>query len=137
MIKLIIILFYLIILVSSTLKNNQEIVPKELFHGIVKNDSWEIEKFYEYYLNISDYELYEENIFEIYGKNININSSDIKLYLLLTDIKDVELIKQGIIKPNIEEDIYPISSENIKFDTLSNRTYLFIPFFKNSSLHNF
>ena len=117
--------------------NNQEIIRGEIIHGIVQNDSWEIGKFYEYYINISNYELNEENILEIYGINYEINSSDIRLYLLFTDIDDDEFIKNDSIKPNITEDIYNLELNNKKIDSLTKKHYLFIPFKKISSSHNF
>jgi hypothetical protein len=119
------------------MNDNQEVIPKEIFHGVAQNETWEIGKFYEYYLDISNYELDEENIFEIYGVNIRIDPSYINLYFLYTDISDVELIKNGTIKPNTEEDIYPIGYYNKYYDSLTYKNYLFIPFKKSSSSHNF
>ena len=136
--KYIIILLYLNIYISSKVINhNNEIIPKELIHGKVQNDYLEYGIFYEYYINISNYELNEENILEIYGNNFQINTNDIQLYLLLVNIDDVELIKNGTIKPNIDKDIYPIISENKKIDIFSSESYLFIPFKKTSSFQNF
>ena len=135
--KKIIILLNLIFFVSTEIIYNEEIIPKELFHGVAQNDSWEIGKSYEYYIDISNYGLNEENIFEIYGRSKNINSSDIKLYFLLTETNDVEQIKNGIIKPNKEDNIYPLASANTKLDTLSKTNYLFLPFQKTSSYQNY
>ena len=117
MVKYIIILLYLIIYISSKeINNNKDIIPKELIHGKIQNTSWEMGKFYEYYINISNYELNEENILEIYGINYEIYSSDILIYLSLVNVNDIELIKNDSIKPNIDKDIYPMVSQNQKFD---------------------
>ena len=75
---------YLIILISMLLLNkSQEIIPKKLIHGKTQNETWEQDKFYEYYIDISNYELNEENFFEIYGIYSNINKNNIKLYLYI------------------------------------------------------
>ena len=138
MVKYIIILLYLIIYISSKeINNNESIIPKELIHGKIQNASWEMGKFYEYYINISNYELNEENILEIYGINYEIYSSDILLYLSLVNVNDIELIKNGSIKPNIDKDIYPMVSQNQKFDFFLKESYLFIPFKKTSFSQNF
>ena len=39
---------------------------KEIIDGVAQNETWEIGKLYEYYIDISNYESDEENIFEIY-----------------------------------------------------------------------
>ena len=138
MVKYIIILLYLIIYISSKeINNNESIIPKELIHGKIQNASWEMGKFYEYYINISNYELNEENILEIYGINYEIYSSDILLYFSLVNVNDIELIKNGSIKPNIDKDIYPMVSQNQKFDFFLKESYLFIPFKKTSFSQNF
>ena len=103
--------------------NKSEIIPKELFHGKIQNDTWKIGKFHEYYLDISDYKLNEENVFEIYLINKILALGQINLYLLSTDISDTELIKNGTIKPNPEKDIYPL---NKKYYHLSLLIYLHI-----------
>ena len=136
---IIIILLYQSFIISTTIINNdnQEVIPKEIIHGAAQNETWEIGKYYEYYLDISNYALDEENIFEIYGVNIRIDPSYINLYFLFTDISDVELIKNGTIKPNTEEDTYPIGYYNKYYDSLTYENYLFIPFTKSSSSHNY
>ena len=129
---------YLIILISILLLNkSQEIIPKKLIHGKTQNETWEQDKFYEYYIDISNYELNEENFFEIYGIYSNINKNNIKLYLFFTDIYDEVLIKNGIIKPNTKKDEYNITSKNILTDFLLDQTYFFLPFKKMNSTHNY
>ena len=59
------------------------------------------------------------------------------MYLLFTDIDDDEFIKNGSIKPNITEDIYNLELNNKKVDSLTKKHYLFLPFKKISSSHNF
>ena len=103
--------------------NNQNITIKEIFQGKSQNDSWEKGKFYEYYIDISNYDLNEENFFEIYGNNTGIKPNNIKLYLLFTDISDKELIKDGTIKPNLEKDIYPLNS-NTEYFIIQNLIFI-------------
>ena len=117
--------------------NKSEIIPKELFHGKIQNDTWKIGKFHEYYLDISKYELNEENVLEIYLKNEILDLGLINLYLLSTDISDTELIKNGTIKPNPEKDIYPLNKNNIKYEHINYEYYLFIPFKKTSASKKF
>ena len=129
---------YLIILISMLLLNkSQEIIPKKLIHGKTQNETWEQDKFYEYYIDISNYELNEENFFEIYGIYSNINKNNIKLYLFFTDIYDEVLIKNGTIKPDTKKDEYNITSKNILTDFLLDQTYFFLPFKKMNSTHNY
>ena len=136
--KYIIILCLIFHISSIEIYNNQEI-PQEIIHGKIQNDTWKLGKFYEYYINISNYELNEENILEIYGVNNEINSNDIEIYLLLTEISDVELIKNGTIEPDVKEpkNKYSIVSDNIKLDTLSQKNYFFLPFKKSAKSQNF
>ena len=125
------------IIAIDLINNEEQIIPKKLIHGVPHNDTWKVEVFYEYYIDISNYELNEDNIFEIYSKNTNIDSIDIKLYLLLTDAKDETLIKSGTIKPNTKKDEYIIKSLNIRFDNVLNKTYFFLPFKKTASSQNY
>ena len=138
MMKYIIILCLIFHISSIEIYNNQEI-PQEIIHEKVQNDTWKLGKFYEYYINISNYELNEENILEIYGVNSEINSNDIEIYLLLTDISDAEFIKNGTIKPDVrdQKNKYIIVSDNIKLDTLSQKNYFFLPFKKSAKSQNF
>ena len=136
--KYIILLLYLIInILSAIINNNSEIIPEEIKHGLVNNDVWKKGKYYEYYLDISNYKLNEENIFEIYGVDISIDYNYINLYLLFTDINEVDLIKNGSIKPDIQKDIYRLNIMNNQYDSLTSENYLFIPFKKVSSSYNF
>ena len=136
---MIILLLYQSFIVSLAIikNNNQEIIIKEIIDGVAQNETWEIGKLYEYYIDISNYESDEENIFEIYGINIRIDPSYINLYFLFTYTNDIELIKNGTIKPNTEEDIYPMDYFNKYYDSLTYKYYLFIPFKKPSSSHNY
>ena len=112
------------------LVNNQDKIPIELIHGECQMDFWEKNKFYEYYLDISEYILNEENIIEIYGREANIDIYDFEIYLLLTNISNAEFIKNGTIKPNIidSKDKYQVNGENIKLDSLNKKYYFFLPF---------
>ena len=116
------------------LVNNQEKIPIELIHGECQMDFWEKNKFYEYYLDISEYILNEENIIEIYGREANIDIYDFEIYLLLTNISNAEFIKNGTIKPNIidSKDKYQVNGENIKLDSLNKKYYFFLPIKKIS-----
>lgn len=140
MMKNYIILIYLIFFISSTIINpNQEITPKELIHGVTQGEIWEIGQYYEYYIDISKYVLNEENIFEIYGLNTDIDSNDLEIYLLATNISDDELIKNETIKPDTKDPKYKyqITSQNIKRDTLNIKNYFFLPYKKTDSSQNF
>ena len=138
MMKYIILLLYLIInILSAIINNNSEIIPEEIKHGLVNNDVWKKGKYYKYYLDISNYKLNEENIFEIYGVDISIDYNYINLYLLFTDTNEVDLIKNGSIKPDIQKDIYRLNIMNNQYDSLTSENYLFIPFKKVSSSYNF
>ena len=137
MIVLYINLFISSIMAIDLINNKEQIISKKLIHGIPQNDTWKVEGFYEYYIDISNYELNEENIFEIYSNHTNIDSIDIKLYLLLTNVKDEALIKNGTIKPNTKKDKYIIKSLNIMKDTILDKTYFFLPFKKMDSSQNY
>ena len=140
MMKNYIILIYLIFFISSTIINtNLEISPKELIHGVTQGEIWEIGQYYEYYIDISKYVLNEENIFEIYGLNTDIDSNDLEIYLLSTNISDDELIKNETIKPDTKDPKYKyqITSQNIKRDTLNIKNYFFLPYKKTDSSQNF
>ena len=132
-------IFLFLIILFSILKisKTQEIIPKKLIDGVPQKDAWNNNSFYEYYIDISNYKLNEENIFEIYGININIDSNDLKIYLLLTDANDEELIKNCTIKPDQKRDKYVITSKNIQFDHLMDKTYFFLPFKKTKSSQNY
>ena len=140
MMKKYIILIYLIFFISSTIINaNLEISPKELIHGVTQGETWEIGQYYEYYIDISKYVLNEENIFEIYGLNTDIDSNDLEIYLLPTNISDDKLIKNETIKPDTKDPKYKyqITSQNIKRDTLNIKNYFFLPYKKTDSSQNF
>ena len=134
-------LSYLYILILSIIKyiinEETEIIPKKLIHGLPQNDTWKSGECYEYYIDISNYDLNEENIFEIYELNSYINIHYIKLYMLLTDVNDEKLIINNTIKPNKEKDQYIISSLNIKYDSLYDEKYFFFPFQKTNNSQNF
>ena len=138
MMKFIIILLYVNYFFQINSKSgNQEIIVKEIIHGILQNDSWKIGMSYEYYIDISNYDLDEENMFEIYGTDYYIDSYHINLYILYTNISDVELIKNKTIKPDLIDDKYEIISNNIQFDSLTDNSYFFFPFKKKDSSHNY
>ena len=140
--KLIIILLsltinYILTQISSDKAN--PIIPQEIIPGLPLNDLWEEGVFYEYYIDISNYDLDEENIIEIYGKNTEINTYDMDIYLLLTNISDVELIKNNTIKPDIKnkKHKYVIHSKNIKYDVVSKKNYFFLPYKKTEASYNY
>ena len=132
------ILLNLLYFLSAVENNNEsEIIPKELFHGKILKDTFETGKFHEYYLDISDYKLNEENVFEIYLINKILDLGQINLYLLSTDISDAELIKNGTIKPNPKKDIYPLNSSIKIYEQINYEYYFLIPFKKTSASKKF
>ena len=112
-------------------------IPKEIIHGKPENDSWKAGYYYEYYIDISNYDIDEENVLEIYGINDNINTDYINLYLLLTNITDAELIKNNTITPDIEKDKYNKTSVNIQRDELSRVYYFFLIFKKTAASQHY
>ena len=121
----------------KTKTNNEEKIPKEIIHGIPQNATWEKEKFYEYYIDISNYDLNEENMFELYGINFYIYDNSINLYYLYTNITNVELIKNETIKPDFIKDKYEISEKNIIIDILTDNNYFFFPIKKSNLSYNY
>jgi hypothetical protein len=112
-------------------KNIQEgEYPKEINHGILQNDTWnESVHEYEYYINITDYELNEENIFELYCDMLIFDKIDI--YTLITN-ESIDKIEDQTIKPDKDKDHYNISIHSIKIDSVTKDYYLFLPFKKTS-----
>ena len=109
--------------------NDQDpIEPKEIIHGILQNDSFQNNKRKEYYINITDYELNEENIFEIYSTEWNIIVY-LEIYTLLTN-GTIEEIKNNTIKPTYDN-IYS-KDNSYKFDYLTLKYYFYMPFKKTS-----
>ena len=109
--------------------NIEEEYPKEIYHGILHNDTlYESIKDYEYYINITDYELNEENIFEIYSTEWNIIVY-LEIYTLLTN-GTIEEIKNNTIKPTYDN-IYS-KDNSYKFDYLTLKYYFYMPFKKTS-----
>ena len=104
----------------------EEQYPKEINHGSLQNDYWSNDK-YEYYINITDYELNEENILELYCKEDKNVIEDVKIYALLTN-ESIDKIEDYTIKPDTKKGEY---SYYIKYDSLTKYNYLFIPFRKN------
>ena len=101
--------------------------PKEIKHGIRDNDWWSSEKSYEYYIDIRDYELNEENIFEIYTGDMSliINAN---IFTILTNATEEEIKNYSVIPKNI----YIRNEESYKLDSLTKENYLFIPYKKTS-----
>ena len=112
-------------------KNIQEgEYPKEINHGILQNDTWdESVHEYEYYINMTDYELNEENIFELYCDMLIFDKIDI--YTLITN-ESIDKIEDQTIKPDKDKDHYNISIHSIKIDSVTKDYYLFLPFKKTS-----
>ena len=112
-------------------KNIQEgEYPKEINHGILQNDTWNVSvNEYEYYINITDYELNEENIFELYCDWFIFDKVDI--YALITN-ESIDKIEDQTIKPDMDKDYYDMSKDSIKIDSVTKDYYLFLPFKKTS-----
>ena len=78
--RIIFLTFILNIIIIINGKNCiNKIIPKEIEHGILNMDNWQGNDCHEYYINITDYNLYEENIFEI------------------STTKEIDIIRQGEI----------------------------------------
>ena len=134
---LIILLYVNYFVQIKTKSNNEEKIPKEIIHGIPQNATLEKGMFYEYYIDISNYDLNEENMFELYGINFNIYGDSINLYYLYTNITNVELIKNETIKPDLIKDKYEISEKNIIIDILTDNNYFFFPIKKSNLSYNY
>ena len=113
---------------------NEEI-PKEIKHGSLQNDFWSNGKFYEYYINITDYELNEENIFEMYThEEFNIFIF-MNIYIILTN-STIEEIINNKIKPKTS-DLYIKVPNNYKLDSSTNLNYFYMPYKKTSINQNY
>ena len=117
--------------------SNQDIIPKEIIHEEPQNEYWIKGNFYEYYIDITNYDINEQNVFEIYGLNQDIDTDNINIYLLLTNITDIQLIKNNTIKPDLYNDRYYINSDNIQRETISQMNYFFLIFKKTEISQNF
>ena len=131
---------YIFLLITFLLKSKifikgkniqEEEYPKEINHGILQNDTWyENSTEYEYYINITDYELNEENIFELYCEiNDRTIFDKVDIYTLITN-ESIDKIKDQTIKPDKDKDYYYISTDSIKIDSVTKAYYLFLPFKK-------
>ena len=77
------------------------LIPKEIEHGILHIDNWQGNDCHEYYINITDYNLYEENIFEISTtKELDIIRQG-QIYTLLTNLTIDEITYNSIIQKNL------------------------------------
>ena len=103
-------------------------IPKEIEHGILNSDLWSSNKEYEYYVNITEYKLNEENIFELYSKEDYRIINLIKIYVLLTNATIEEILNYKI-KPTSENQ-YNKTGNNYKLDFSTGITYFFMPFKK-------
>ena len=113
---------------------NEEI-PKEIKHGSLQNDFWSNGQFYEYYINITDYELNEENIFEMYThEEFNIFIF-MNIYIILTN-STIEEIINNKIKPKTS-DLYIKVPNNYKLDSSTNLNYFYMPYKKTSINQNY
>ena len=101
--------------------------PKEIKHGIRDNDLWSSGKFYEYYIDIRDYEPNEENIFEIYTGDMSLVINAF-IYTTLTNATEEEIKNYSIIP----DDRYIRAEESYKLDSLTKENYLFMPYKKTS-----
>jgi len=105
-----------------------KIIPKEIEHGILHIDNWQGNDCNEYFINITDYNLYEENIFEISTtKEIDIIRQG-QIYTLSTNLT-IDEIKNNSIIP---KDLYKKQDNSYKIDPLTGDTYFFMPFQKTS-----
>ena len=106
------------------------LIPKEIEHGILYIDNWQGNDCHEYYINITDYNLYEENIFEISTtKELDIIRQG-QIYTLLTNLTIDEITYNSIIP----KDLYKKQNNSYKIDPLTGDTFFFMPFQKTS--HN-
>ena len=108
---------------------NDDEKPKEIEHGILYNNKWNNHKSYLYYINITDYDLNEENIYELHTThdwNIILNMN---IYTLLTNAT-IEEILNNKIRPT-DSDKY-IKDNSYKYDNLSSLNYFFMPFKKTN-----
>ena len=116
----------IIIINGENCLNN--IIPKKIEHGILHIDNWLGNDCHEYYINITDYNLYEENIFEISTtKEIDIIRQG-QIYTLLTNLTIDEITNNSIIP----KDLYEKKDNSYKIDPLTGDTYFFMPFQKTS-----
>ena len=106
---------------------NDDEKPKEIEHGILYNKKWNKDKSYEYYINITDYELNEENIFELYTTHDWNIILKMNIFTLLTNAT-IEEILNNKIRPT-DSDKY-IKDNSYKYDILSSLNYFFMPFKK-------
>ena len=102
----------------------EEQYPKEINHGSLQYDYWSSNNNYEYYINITDYELNEKNILELYYKDIY----GMKIYALLTN-ESIDKIEDYTIKPDTQKEEYSYSQY---YNSSADYYYLFIPFQKDS-----
>ena len=126
----ILLLFFLLnsnIYIKAININNDEI-PKEIKHGFLQNDSWSYGKTYEYYINITDYKLNEENILDLYTlENLTIINL-MKVYTLFTNATIEEIMNNKINKSSSQ--IYYNQSNSSKLDYLTRLIYFFMPYKK-------
>ena len=106
--------------------------PKEIKHGILNKDSWTNRKSYEYYIDIKDYKINEENIFELYTSDLSLIIYS-NIFTLLTNATEEE-IKNYSVQP---KDIYFQKEDSFKLDPLTNEIYFYMPFKKTSINQNY
>ncbi len=127
--RIIFLTFILNIIIIINGKNCiNKIIPKEIEHGILNMDNWQGNDCHEYYINITDYNLYEENIFEISTtKEIDIIRQG-EIYTLITNLTIDEIRNYSIIP----KDLYIKQNNSYKIDPLTGDTYFYMPFQKTS-----
>ena len=113
-------------IIGTNIVNNN--TPREIKHGILDNDFWSSNTEYEYYINITEYKLNEENIFELYSKEDDRIIKSIKIYTLLTNATIKEILNNKINPTS--EDQYIKTENSYKLDFSTGITYFFMPFKK-------
>ena len=107
-----------------------EVIPKEIKHGSLQNDSWSSGQSYEYYINITDYALHEENIFEMYTKTDFYVFVYMRIYIILTNATIEEIINNKITPK--ASDLYIKNEKNYKLDKTTGLNYFYMPYKKTS-----
>ena len=108
----------------------REGIPKEIQHGVLYCELLSSNKDYKYYINITEYELNEENIFELYSEENKIIRL-MSIYILLTNATIEEILNYGI-EPTSENQ-YIITENSYKTDYSTGQNFFFMPFKKIST----
>ena len=127
------IIFYLILNIKRFVNGIgilNEVIPKEIKHGSLQNDYWSSGQSYEYYINITEYGLNEENIFEMYTKSDFYVFVYMRIYIILTNATIEEIINNKITPK--ASDLYIKNEKNYKLDITTGLNYFYMPYKKTS-----